>query len=205
MEKQTLKTLAASAQGLYKEKGSKFMAYAFPIDDESDVDPILKQLKKDHPKSRHACYAYYLGEDNETFRINDDGEPSGTAGKPIAGQILSHGLTNVLVAVVRYFGGTKLGTSGLTKAYKAAADDALTNSKTLVKNIVAVFEITCNYDQLKGVQKMISQENLRIVNQEFEDVCTFTLAVNANRKTEIEEKMKVLSKKDLRYVGKRLL
>ena len=113
-------TLAEACVGEYKEKGSKFIAYGYPFDDESELEVILGELKAIHPKARHYCFAYKIGVDNNRYRTNDDGEPSGTAGKPIYGQILSNGLTNIAIVVIRYFGGTKLGASGLIHAYKEA-------------------------------------------------------------------------------------
>src|SRR5665648_601830 len=122
----TYKTIGAPCEGLYKEKGSKFIAYAFPVSDEQQIKEITARLKKEHHSARHHCFAWRLGSDHQLFRLNDDGEPSGTAGRPIFGQIQQHELTDILVVVVRYFGGILLGTSGLTNAYKHAALDVLT-------------------------------------------------------------------------------
>lgn len=128
-------TLLAPSTGEYKEKGSKFLAYAYNIDHEDSLQEIIGMLRSEHIKARHFCYAYRIGTDNNRFRANDDGEPSGTAGKPILSQIISFGLSNTIVVVVRYFGGTKLGASGLVHAYKEAAREALAIAETTVKFI----------------------------------------------------------------------
>ncbi len=124
-EKDTYKTIGKHSTGLYKDKGSKFIAHAFPVSSEAEIAELLQRLRKDYHDARHHCFAWALGFNRDFFKINDDGEPSGTAGKPIYGQILSHNLTNVLIVVVRYFGGTKLGIRGLINAYKGAAIDAI--------------------------------------------------------------------------------
>ena len=124
----TYKTIASTSEGIYKEKGSKFLAFAIPVVSEAEIKEHIDKIKKEYYDARHHCYAYILGADKATYRINDDGEPSGTAGRPIHGQLLSKDLTNTLVVVVRYFGGIKLGVSGLITAYKAATKDALDNA-----------------------------------------------------------------------------
>src|SRR5665647_871561 len=141
----TYKTIGAPCEGLYKEKGSKFIAYAFPVSDEQQIKEITARLKKEHHSARHHCYAWRLGSDLELFRVNDDGEPSGTAGRPIFGQIKQHELTDILVVVVRYFGGILLGTSGLTNAYKQAAANVLTNAHIVEKVIETTIEVNFDY------------------------------------------------------------
>ncbi len=164
----TYKTVAAHAEGIYKDKGSKFIAYIYPVKSEAEVKEYLIQLKKEHHSARHHCFAYRLQPDKSIYRANDDGEPSGTAGKPILGQIQSHDLTDVLIVVVRYFGGTLLGVPGLIKAYKSAAADAISNAEISIKTITRQVEITCNYLQLNDVMKIIKQENLTILKQDTE-------------------------------------
>jgi len=137
--KDTYNTIEESSEGLYKDKGSKFISYAFHVVDVDQVKEIIQQIKKEHFSARHHCYAYRLGFSGEHYRVNDDGEPSGTAGKPIYGQLLSHELTNVLIIVVRYFGGTLLGVSGLINAYKSAALDVIVNSNIVLKIIELKF------------------------------------------------------------------
>src|ERR1039457_99392 len=165
----TYQTIAVPAEGIFKDKGSKFIAYIFPVNSEAEIKEIIVKLKKEHHTARHHCYAYRLMPDKSVFRSNDDGEPSGTAGKPILGQIQSNDLTNVLIVVVRYFGGTLLGVSGLIKAYKSSALDAINNSEIIVKTINQNFEILSSYDQLNDVMRIIKQENLKIINQEPDD------------------------------------
>ena len=138
------KTLNSPSEGLYKEKGSKFLAFAFPVYDETEIRNLIAEIKKQYYDARHHCYAWQLGLDKSNFRANDDGEPSGTAGKPIYGQILSHQLTNVLIIVVRYFGGIKLGTGGLVAAYKTAAADAIAHSEIIDKTVQSYYQMFFN-------------------------------------------------------------
>ena len=161
----TYQTIAVPAEGIFKDKGSKFIAYIFPVNSEAEIKEIIVKLKKEHHTARHHCYAYRLMPDKSVFRSNDDGEPSGTAGKPILGQIQSNDLTDVLIVVVRYFGGTLLGVSGLIKAYKSAALDAINNSEIIIKTINETIEITCTYEQLNNVMRIVKQENLIILYQ----------------------------------------
>lgn len=160
-------TISQMSEGEYKEKGSKFIAFAFPFDHINEMDDHLKYLKNLHPKARHFCYAYAIGIDQEEFRMNDDGEPSNTAGKPIYGQIKSHELTNVFVVVVRYFGGTKLGASGLIQAYKEAANVALKACEKVTKTIGAEFEILFTYEQMGIILNTIKKLNFEILDKTF--------------------------------------
>jgi uncharacterized YigZ family protein len=160
------RTLQDISQGLYKEKGSKFIAIAIPVDSSDDVKLQLEQLRKRYHDARHHCYAYRLGEEPYEVRYNDDGEPSGTAGKPIFGQIQSFELTNVLIVVIRYFGGVKLGIGGLIQAYRSAAKDALENGKVITKTWKSLLEIRFDYFQMNDVMRVIKDEGLRIIHQE---------------------------------------
>lgn len=160
------RTLQNITQGLYKEKGSKFIAIAIPVDSVDEVRLHLEQLRKRYHDARHHCYAYRLGEEPYEFRYNDDGEPSGTAGKPIFGQIQSFELTNVLIVVIRYFGGVKLGTGGLIQAYRTTAKDAVENGKIITKTWKILLEIRFNYLQMNDVMRIIKDEGLRIIHQE---------------------------------------
>ncbi len=165
------KTLSEPSSGVYKEKGSRFYSYAYPIDSEDDVKIFLQKVKTEHHSARHHCFAYLIGKDGAKFRANDDGEPSGTAGKPILGQINSNNLTNVLIIVVRYFGGRLLGTSGLIRAYKAAAADAIRNGKIVVRTIKKQIQINFPYPLINEVMKVLKQGNYKPLEQEFGDVC----------------------------------
>ena len=178
MEKDTYKTiLEASPGSLLKDKGSKFFAYAFPVTDEHQVKGYINYLKKEHYSARHWCYAWQLGKTYESYRVNDDGEPSNSAGMPIFGQLQAYDLTNVLIVVVRYFGGTKLGVGGLMQAYKTAAKMSLENSKIVEKTIDEHFLIKFEYPEMNIVMRIIKEENLSILNQKMELHCEFKLAV----------------------------
>lgn len=177
-EKDTYKTLVKpSKEVLFKEKGSKFFGYAFPISSEEEAKEHLEQLKKQHHSARHWCYAWQLGKHYEHFRANDDGEPSNSAGMPIYGQLQSFGLTDVLVVVVRYFGGTKLGVGGLIQAYKTTAQWALEASKIVERTIDQTFLLQFEYPEMNTVMRIIKEENITLVSQIMELACTFEIAV----------------------------
>lgn len=168
----TYKTIAApSDEILFKEKNSKFYGYAFPIVSEEEVKPILEQLKKEHFSARHWCYAYQIGTDKIYFRANDDGEPNNSAGMPIYGQVQSFEVTNILVVVVRYFGGVKLGVGGLISAYKTAAQMALEVSEIVEKTINVEYEIAFAYKNMNKVMRVIKEKNILIVSQKMEMDC----------------------------------
>lgn len=172
MPEDTYHTIAASAQGLYKDKGSKFLAFAYPVSSEAEVKAYVESLKKEYFDARHHCYAYILGPKGENFRANDDGEPSGTAGRPIHGQLLSAGLTNVLVVVVRYFGGILLGTSGLITAYKEAARDALSHAVVKECTIDQRYKIEFDYLSMNSVMKILKDFSLVPQNQQYDMACS---------------------------------
>ncbi len=161
------RTINEPTTGEYKEKGSKFLAYAYPITAESDVRGFLDTLKSEHHKARHFCYAWRLGLDTNLYRANDDGEPAGTAGRPILGQIDSFGLTNVFIVVVRYFGGTKLGTSGLIQAYKESTQDALNQAIIIKKRVETTLEIVCDYPAVTPVLNALKRTEGRVIEQDF--------------------------------------
>jgi uncharacterized YigZ family protein len=164
-------------EATFKEKGSKFLAFAYPVNKEEEVKNNLIALRKVYFDATHHCYAYILGYRQEKTRANDDGEPNGSAGLPILGQIRSKGLTNVLIVVVRYFGGTKLGVSGLVSAYKTAAAEALQNAELITKIIVANFEITFDYLAMNSVMKIVKEYGLQILSQDFDNQCRMELSV----------------------------
>lgn len=179
----TFKTISNAAEGIFRDKGSKFLAYAYPIASEAQVKPILHVLSIQHPKARHHCWAYRLGLDTGNYRLNDDGEPAGTAGRPILNTLLSAELTNVFVVVVRYFGGTLLGVPGLINAYKSATLEAINNSTIIEKTVNETFRIDCDYLQLNSVMRIIKELNLEIQSQVFDLQCVFIVQV---RKTHAE-------------------
>ncbi len=185
------KTIKSPSTGIYKEKGSKFLAYAYPIDNEELVKEIVENLKKEYYDARHHCYAWQIGTDGLNFRANDDGEPSGTAGKPIHGQILSNELTNILIVVVRYFGGIKLGTSGLITAYRAAALDAIQNAEIIEKTVDDYYNVCFNYEAMNDVMRIIKEEQPDILNQNFDLRCSIDLR---QRKSEVEQLISKLEK-----------
>jgi uncharacterized YigZ family protein len=177
----TYKTLSKpSEEILFKEKKSKFFGYAFPIQCESEVKPILEEIRKKHHTAGHVCYAWQLGIENPNYRANDDGEPNNSAGMPIYGQIQSFEVTNVLVAVARIFGGTKLGVGGLISAYKTGAQLALETSDIIEKIIQVQFELFFEYADMDKVMRIIKQEQLNIVSQKMEMTCHFILSVRKN-------------------------
>lgn len=186
--KDTYKTLVRpSKQILFKDKKSKFFGYAFPIQDRTEVKPIIEALKKQHHTAGHVCYAWQLGVDNITYRANDDGEPNNSAGMPIYGQVQSFGVTNVLVAIVRIFGGTKLGVGGLITAYRTAAHMALSESKIIEKIQKIEYELRFEYAVLNKVMRFIKQQQLVVVSQHMETSCSVTFAVRKSEEETIRE------------------
>ncbi len=180
----TYQTIEAPAEGMYKEKGSKFIAKAYPVKSDEQVKEILEQIKDDFHDARHHCYAYILGPTGNRWRANDDGEPSGTAGKPIHGQLLSFNLTNILVVVIRYFGGTKLGVSGLINAYKTATHDALSNARIITRTVDAIYKVTFGYAMMNEAMRLVKELNLQIVEQHFDNTCTVKLRVRRSLESE---------------------
>lgn len=170
--------LSGRSEGLYKEKGSKFIAVAFPVHSEEEVKEQLQMIRKEYYDARHHCYAYMLGVDKNISKSNDDGEPSGSAGKPILNQILSKGITNICIVVVRYFGGIKLGVSGLTTAYKTAAREALENATIVQQTIYTVFGLNFDYPLMNEVMRLVKEENLETRNQRFELRCYLEILVH---------------------------
>lgn len=173
----TYKTLAAPAEGLYKEKGSKFLAFAYPVRTLDEVKAHLEQLRKDYFDARHHCYAYILGPRKDAFRANDDGEPSGTGGRPIHGQLLSADLTDTLVVVVRYFGGILLGASGLANAYKTAARDAIDHATIIEKTIDMRYRLQFEYVTMNDVMRILKDFDLKPENQQFDMDCALEVSV----------------------------
>jgi len=164
----TYKTLQGRSEGLYKEKGSRFIAVAFPVCNEEEVKERLAELRKEYHDARHHCYAYILGPSKDAYRINDDGEPSGTAGRPIHGQLMSKDLTNTLVVVIRYFGGIKLGVSGLINAYKTAAKDALESATIIEKTVNDTYRIHFQFNDMNGVMQILKDSYVQIAEQSFD-------------------------------------
>ncbi len=189
------KTISKSVSAiLLKERKSKFYGYAFPIQDEDDVKPILEELRKIYPSANHVCYAWQLGAGNRTYRANDDGEPNNSAGMPIYGQIQSFGLTNVLVAVVRIFGGTKLGVGGLISAYKNTAQLTLESSKIVERIIKEQLTLNFEYSEMDAVMRFIKKNQLELITQELHLKCDVTIAVRKKELKKIMDELKSLHK-----------
>ena len=183
-------TIAATSLGEFKEKGSKFLAYAYFVSNESDIKEKLDLLKKEHFKATHHCYAYRLGTDGKNYRANDDGEPSGTAGRPILGQIDSFGLTNLLIVVVRYYGGTKLGTSGLINAYRESAKEALSNAEKIDKIIESQLDFSVPYLKMNEVMQFLKQYEIELVTNDYSDESiNFSVSVRKKLLESLKEKI----------------
>ncbi len=189
----TYQTIAKPSIGLFKEKGSKFLSFAYPVKSEEEIKGILLNIRKEHFSARHCCYAWSIGIQNQRFRINDDGEPSGTAGRPIYGQIQSNKLTNVLIVVVRYFGGTLLGVSGLIQAYKKAAMDAISNSEVINQTIEYLFQIHFDYGVMNELMHIIKEEQLEIVKSQFDLQCFISFKVRSAKRKDMEAQFGKLS------------
>jgi uncharacterized YigZ family protein len=180
-EQDTYKTIEIATEGiLFKEKNSKFFGYAYPVLNEDNVKQHLETLKKEHHSARHWCYAYQLGTETIVYRANDDGEPNNSAGMPIYGQIQSFDVTNILIVVVRYFGGVKLGVGGLISAYKTTAQLTLEASTIIEKTINIEYLISFHYKNMNTVMRIIKEKNLNIINQHFELDCRITISVRKN-------------------------
>ncbi len=192
MKKDTYKTLAGPCEGEFKDRGSKFLSYAFPINNEEERQAALMEVQKLHPKARHWCYAYRIGMDGNNFRANDDGEPSGTAGKPILGRIDSFGLVNVFVVVVRYFGGTLLGASGLINAYKEATILALEKGKIIEKVVEDIYQFTFDYSIMSEVMNAIKKYKLEMIHQDFGEIGIVQVAIRQTEVADTLMKMKAI-------------
>jgi len=200
-EQDTYRTiLKPSVEVLFKDKNSKFFGYAFPVKSESEIKDVLSTLKSEHHKARHWCYAYQLGTEILTYRVNDDGEPSNTAGMPIYGQIQSFEVTNTLIVVVRYFGGVKLGVSGLINAYKTSAQLSLEASKIVEKTIDIHYHIFFEYKNMNTVMRKIKEHNLNIVSQKMELACEIIISIRKSESDKIFEIFDSLFKVNIKKV-----
>ncbi len=174
------KSILSLSTGIFKDNGSKFLAFAYPVTSEEEVKPIIQQLKKEYFDARHHCYAYRIGHTGAIWRMNDDGEPSSTAGRPIYGQILSSELSDILVVVVRYFGGIKLGVPGLIRAYKTSTADAIANATIIEKIATEPFKIIFDYMQMNSVMKRLKDLSLTPTGQQFDLSCSLRVDVRLN-------------------------
>ena len=185
----TFKTISKPSEGIFKDKGSRFIAYLYPIQSELDIKDIIAELKSIHPKASHHCWALRLSQDRSIFRINDDGEPSGTAGRPILNTLLLFDLTNVIAVVVRYFGGTLLGIPGLINAYKTATMEAIQASEIIEKTVDLVFKIEFSHSVMNEVMKVVKDENIKIFNQSFDLNCTFNLEIRQSQVNKVIDRL----------------
>ncbi|MBQ8499998.1 MAG: YigZ family protein [Bacteroidales bacterium] len=183
------KSIAAESKGLFKDNGSRFIAHAFPVETEEEVKEIVAALKKEYYDARHHVYAYRLGYKGDRFRANDDGEPSGSSGRPVLGQIDSKGLSDILVVVVRYFGGIKLGIPGLIRAYKTSTADALENAEIIEKTASKMFRIHFGYMSMNSVMKVMKDMNLEQKNQKFDMECSIDTSVRLSLVESFLERM----------------
>lgn len=177
----TYRTIKGPAEGLYKEKGSKFLAFAFPVRSTDEVKQHLEALRKEYFDARHHCFAYILGPTKDVYRVNDDGEPSGTGGRPIHGQLLSADLTDTLIVVVRYFGGVLLGASGLASAYKTAARDAIEHAEIVEKTIDVRYRLQFEYVLMNDVMRIVKEFGLTPMNQDYNLDCRLELSVRQSQ------------------------
>lgn len=196
----TYQTIAHSSEGIFRDKGSKFIGYAFPINDEAAIKTILANLRTEHPKARHFCWAIRLSPDRSVFRINDDGEPSGTAGRPILNTMLSADITNVFIVVVRYFGGTLLGVPGLINAYKSASVEAINANQIITKTINSLYEINFDYLATNQVMRIIKEEQLKVLNQQFDSQCSLEFEVRKSQLNIVLAKFEKVEGATLKYL-----
>lgn len=186
----TYYTITSRSTGLYKEKGSKFIAFAIPVLNETEVKAELERLRKEYYDARHHCYAYVTGFDKSSWRVNDDGEPSGTGGRPIHGQIQSKDLTNILLVVVRYFGGIKLGVSGLINAYKTAAADALAQAEIVEKTVNEIYELKFDYEAMNDIMKIVKDDGLLLLDTQFDLKCSLTYKIRKREADRVNGKFR---------------
>lgn len=197
----TYKTIVRPAEGLFKDKGSKFIAFAYPILSEADVKPVLSSLRTEHTKANHFCYAYRLTPDRNVYRVNDDGEPSGTAGRPILNTLLSADITNIVIVVVRYFGGTLLGVPGLINAYKSAAAEALNVSEVVERTVNDRYELKFDYLVMNDVMRLIKEEQLDIIEQLFDNHCSISFEVRKSQLNKVLQRIEKQSGIEVKYLG----
>lgn len=196
----TYKTISAAAEGVFRDRGSKFIGYAYPVLSEEEVKPILLNLRGEHAKARHFCWALRLSPDRGVFRIQDDGEPSGTAGRPILNTMLSADITNVFIVVVRYFGGTLLGVPGLINAYKTAAAETIQAASILEKTVNDVYELQFGYLMMNDVMKLIKEERLNILSQDFDNSCSIKIEIRKSSLNAILGKIEKIEGVKLKYL-----
>ena len=187
------KTIVGVAKGYYTEKRSKFFAFAHPVNTADEVKEIVSHYRKEYYDARHVCYAYMLGAERTEYRANDDGEPSSTAGKPILGQITTHELTNILIVVIRYYGGVNLGTGGLITAYRAAAADAIAHCEVTERQVEELVKFDFPYLMMNDVMKVIKDMSPRIVSQQYDNTCSIVLSIRRSEAEQLRNRLNQLS------------
>jgi len=187
--KDSILTVTGESRGIYRERASKFLAVARPVSSEEEVKVNLEALKKEYHDANHHCYAYRFGAANQSYRVNDDGEPSGSAGKPIYGQILSMGLSDILVVVIRYFGGTKLGIPGLIRAYRTAARDAMEQAVIVEKIIQVQYNVSFDYTVMNEIMRILKEEEVKIVRQTTLERCEIDFLVRKSHSEKVETRI----------------
>ncbi len=193
MQTDEYKTITDKGEGTYSEKRSKFLAFSHHVETEDEIKELLARYRKEYYDARHVCYAYMLGAKREVFRANDDGEPSSTAGKPILGQINSNELTDILIVVVRYYGGVNLGTSGLIVAYRTAAAEAIANSEIIVRQVEEVIRHRFPYESMNDVMKVVKEMRPKIISQEFGNTCEIKMKIRKSQADALKGKLKIKS------------
>ncbi len=186
----TYKTVASDARGLFKDRGSRFIAVVIPVSRQEEIKEKLEELRKEYHDARHHCYAWVLGPDRQSWRANDDGEPSGTAGRPILGQINSRELTDILIVVIRYFGGTLLGVSGLINAYRSAAEDALSNARIIEKTVMQTYLVKFPYLAMNDVMRVLKEEECSQAAHSYGNDCSVEISVRSSAAERITERLR---------------
>lgn len=197
----TYQTITQTSEGIFRDKGSKFIGYAFPIKSEAEVKEIITKLRSEHSKARHFCWAIRLTPDRNVHKFNDDGEPSGTAGRPILNALLSADVTNILVVVVRYFGGTLLGVPGLINAYKTATIEALNEAEIVTKTVNDVYELEFDYLMMNDVMRVVKEEQLEVLNQQFDMNCKLSFEVRKANLNAVLAKLEKIEGLKTVYLG----
>ncbi|UCH14734.1 MAG: YigZ family protein [Bacteroidales bacterium] len=190
MTEDTFRTISCKAEGLYKSRGSKFLAFGYPVSSEQEIKNIITGIRKKYHNAKHCCYAYRIGSINEISRMNDDGEPSNTAGKPIYRQIISNNLTNILIIVVRYFGGTLLGKGGLIKAYKSAATDMLLNADIIIRTFTRLYKIDFDYSVMSEVLRILDREKLEQLENKYDQICSVKIRISTDKEDNIISRLR---------------
>lgn len=195
----TYLTIEKPCEGIFRDRGSKFQAYAYPVKTDQDIKDIIVNLKKEHPKANHHCWAMRWSSDRSIFRLNDDGEPSGTAGRPILNTLLSRNLTNIAVVVIRYFGGTLLGVPGLINAYRSATELALNEAVVVERTVNDVYTVMFDYLQMNEIMRIIKDDNLEILEQQFDNDCTIKFSIRKMQVNGVLAKLQKLPSAKMKY------